>query len=676
MKKLLSLLLCLVIAFAMLGIVGCKDDSSSDSDSPSSSDTTSGDSSSTSGDSSSSEITLSGVEMPAFVTEFKANSGKKGDSEAEKQTEFFVLNKTYKVGDYNEFFFKPVVSYVNEDYEPVKPENEDFGYTLELKTIENDEAVYTLVEGNDYLESFDNKTCGFDFKAEAVGKTFRVNVTPALNGEQAAEASEYTKSLEVEIVAGYNVYNTKEFGYLNNFDLRNNVDAASGQAGWAKFRADNGLTLSNDEINGLKGMVLHTDLVFEANDIPSSFIYTEEEIASINRNYVGTLKDEVSSAILFRDLYEGENFDVYGNYFMIDAHKMPYTLYSPRFKMSTVFDENGEIASSDIVSHVTFIKLQGHDTANGENTSCSVNDLNLLGNSPRTAEYKAQGGLIFMKNQFTEFEFNNSISKCFFITGLCNYSFGRTEFNDLKCYDSFNSPLYNWGCDSMYLNNVEIKGAGGPAIIADMTDSYSGSCPRIIGTDCVFDNPVSGNEAWFVMAQASTLIGQFKALDELPRQLSAAYSPSSIKSFCTTGRNDDGSTYSDCLNIYVIVKDEGGAMTQTAGRNKTYVEINGAVLDYGVGSVNPTDKSNSPDKSETGLATYRGTLAYALQTACAGGAPVLETNAGGAIYFDGTAPKEILNMANFLGGNTLNIYYDTKTLFGQLGVMVEYYTNK
>ena len=117
-------------------------------------------------------------------------------------------------------------------------------------------------------------------------------------------------------------------------------------------------------------------------------------------------------------------------------------------------------------------------------------------------------------------------------------------------------------------------------------------------------------------------------------------------------------------------------MTQPAGKNKTYVEINGAVLDYGVGSVKPTDKSNSPDKSEIGLATYKETLASKLQTVCAGGAPVLETNAGGAIYFDGTAPREILNMTNILAGDTLNIYYDTHNLFGQLGVMVEYYTNK
>ncbi|MDD6927117.1 MAG: hypothetical protein PUJ49_04550, partial [bacterium] len=122
---------------------------------------------------------------------------------------------------------------------------------------------------------------------------------------------------------------------------------------------------------------------------------------------------------------------------------------------------------------------------------------------------------------------------------------------------------------------------------------------------------------------------------------------------------------------------EGGAMTQTAGKNKTYVEINGAVLDYGVGSVKPTDKSNSPDKSEDGLATYKGALAYALQTFCAQGAPVLETNAGGAIFVDATAaPQQIINIMNILAGDTLNIYYDTHTIFGQLGVMVEYYTNK
>ncbi len=670
MKKLLIFLLSFALALALLGTVGCEIVDNSESDS--------GNSTSSTG-SSSSEVTFAGVDMPAFVTEFKKNSSAKGDSEEEKQTEFFVLNKTYKVGDYNEFYFKPVVSYVNEDFEPVTPESESFTYTIEIKYVNEDGQVeYLPVDKVDYgalVESFDEKTCGFNFSRGAVGYVLRLNVTPALNGEQVAEAEKYTKSFEVEVVEGYNVYDVKEFAYVNNYDLRNNVDAAEGQSGWRKFRADNGLTLRDEEINALKGVVLHNNLVFTAKDIPASFLYTDKEVT--DKNYVGTLKDEASRALYLRDLELFEKFNVYGNYFMLDATKMPYALYSPGYNMSTVFDDEGNVVSTNMISHTTLLKVMGHSDEISTTTSSLVTDLDVVGNSPRTAEYKAQGGLILLKTQRTQFELNNIISKCFFITGMGERSFGRVDFNNMKCYDSFNSPIYNWGHNNMNLDNVEIKGAGGPAIIADMTDSNSGSSPRIIGKNCVFENLVSGDEAWFTMANATSLIGQFKDLDAIPRALSQAYGMQR-RSLCTTGTDDNGKEFSDCLNIYVVVKNDSDNIYNTANGNKTYIEINGAVLDYGVGSSYVIDKCNSADKTETGIATYRQTLAGYIANACRKNpsAPILETNAGGIIYYDGEAPREIINMANILSGETINVYYHTGTFAGTLGIMMEYFTNK
>lgn len=666
MKKLLIFLLSFALALALLGTVGCEIVDNSESDS--------GNSTSSTG-SSSSEVTFAGVDMPAFVTEFKKNSSAKGDSEEEKQTEFFVLNKTYKVGDYNEFYFKPVVSYVNEDFEPVTPESESFTYTIELKDEEDGQVVYTAVDNDLFVESFDEETCGFNFSRGAVGYVLRLNVTPALNGEQAAEAEKYTKSFEVEVVEGYNVYNVKEFGYVNNYDLRNNVDAAEGQSGWRKFRADNGLTLRDEEINALKGVVLHNNLVFTAKDIPASFLYTDKEVT--DKNYVGTLKDESSRALYLRDLELFEKFNIYGNYFMLDATKMPYALYSPGYNMSTVFDDEGNVVSTNMISHTTLLKVMGHSDEISTTTSSLVTDLDVVGNSPRTAEYKAQGGLILLKTQRTQFELNNIISKCFFITGMGERSFGRVDFNNMKCYDSFNSPIYNWGHNNMNLDNVEIKGAGGPAIIADMTDSNSGSSPRIIGKNCVFENLVSGDEAWFTMANATSLIGQFKDLDAIPRALSQAYGMQR-RSLCTTGTDDNGKEFSDCLNIYVVVKNDSDNIYNTANGNKTYIEINGAVMDYGVGSSYVIDKCNSADKTETGIATYRQTLAGYIANACRKNpsAPILETNAGGIIYYDGEAPREIINMANILSGETINVYYHTGTFAGTLGIMMEYFTNK
>ena len=503
----------------------------------------------------------------------------------------------------------------------------------------------------------------------------RLNVTPALNGEQAAEAEKYTKSFEVEVVEGYNVYDVKEFAYVNNYDLRNNVDAAEGQSGWRKFRADNGLTLRDEEINALKGVVLHNNLVFTAKDIPASFLYTDKEVT--DKNYVGTLKDEASRALYLRDLELFEKFNVYGNYFMLDATKMPYALYSPGYNMSTVFDDEGNVVSTNMISHTTLLKVMGHSDEISTTTSSLVTDLDVVGNAPRTAEYKAQGGLILLKTQRTQFELNNIISKCFFITGMGERAFGRIDFNNMKCYDSFNSPIYNWGHNNMNLDNVEIKGAGGPAIIADMTTSNGGSSPRIIGKNCVFENLVSGDEAWFTMANATSLIGQFKDLDAIPRGICKAYSLPFTKSFCTTGKDNDGKEFFDRLNIYVVVKSDGNAIANTTNGNQTYIEINGAVLDYGVGSKYATDKCNSSDQSEAKIAAYRQTLAGALQTYGLQGAPILESSAGGVILYDGTEqPKQVTDMAKIIEGDTINVYYNTGTFEGMLGIMMEYFTNK
>lgn len=688
MKKILTLLLCFVLALCSISFMACDEGDASESTSES------GSSSPSSEEPTGGIVIVNGVEAPAWVSLFRTNSGKK--AEDAKETEFFVLNDTYKVGDVNEFVFKPTVHYIDEDRQPVLPESEEFTFSVELKEQdEEDETkfVYTQVgvtdEKGDYIESFNTETCAFNFSANAVGKTFRLNVAPVLSGEQQTDLSEYTVSFEVEVVEGYNVYTVREFGYINNYDLRNTTDASEGQKGWVDYRAKKEYALTADQINELKGVVMHSDISITAEDFPSSFIYGEDEAPNGNKNLIGSVKDEFFSAIFYRYLNEDESFGLYGNYYTIDANKIPYVYYSTHTDSSgkpmlTKFDNNGNIIENNVTSHTTLLRFEGKGM---DSCHSYMENVNVIGNSPRTAELAAMGGIIFFKTQKCDTRVNNVISRKLFITMFIELNNGALYVNNMKCYDSFNSPIYNWGNDNMYFDNVIIKNAGGPAIIADAIDADGGISPRIIAKNCVFENYVTGSEAWFVMAGATTLVTQMKGLDIIPRTVSQVMQQMTQNPNIPTMTflKDDAEGVPNYMNIYVVVKSDGNIIANTSNGLRAYIEINGCVMDYGTGAVKDTDMHNGATAAMD-KATYMAEMQTAIGTHCALGRPVIETNIGGALYLDQQATQltDMVKPANSIAANnyggiintnkgTVNVYYNTGSLFGVLGIMLDYF---
>lgn len=705
MKKLLALLISAILCFGMMfTVVGCEDTphegstGTSDTGSGETSDTGSGGTSDT-GSEEGETVSVFAVSLPATIRSYISKAGEQEN----KETEFFVNSSnaevTYKVGDDNSFRFKPEVSYVNEDYEDVAaPEDESFTAT-----------VTTMVEGvatdASAYYAYDAVASTFDFTEEAIGKVFKLNVRPnGLNAEQENDAS-YTISFEVEVVDGYNAYDEEELAYVGNFDTLNDLSKTHQHYGWKAFREEHGLTIDPNDINAV---IMHDNMYLTKDVVPDSFFYNENNIPSDFADraefIVGSVREDRHHGLYTRWVEEGGRFDFLGNYFTLDAQQFPYVKIMDE-PTNIVFNENGDITSSNVQSHFSIFRFegQGRTTEGNPDTITNVSDLYAVGNSPKEDNLLYSGGLMLVKTERVEMEIENIISRCFFITCM-NQVYGTCDITNMKCYDAFNAPLYNWGSLELNVDNCIIKGSGGPAVIVDSVVHTIGDIiPSVIMTDTVLDNPVYGSESWFVMAGATALLPQVVQLNAVPLglynglasadsnfggQLSGLLQQSygvkyNKKGFAVT-ETKDGVTLNK-MNIYCVIKNNNDELQS---RMSAYVEVNGNVLDYGLGSAVENQKTNAP--AGTTDADYRKALrTYVLGACRTYGAPLLESSGGGIVYFDGTnvnpavsitGPADLqdpeklttlVNAVNFLNGDVVNIYYHNK-VFGTLGIMFEY----
>ena len=135
------------------------------------------------------------------------------------------------------------------------------------------------------------------------------------------------------------------------------------------------------------------------------------------------------------------------------------------------------------------------------------------------------------------------------------------------------------------------------------------------------------------------------------------------------------------MNIIIVVKDDGADVWK-AGKMAPYIEINGAVLDYG--KAFRTAETDGREYKSNGTAygadaaTYRTALAGALTGYCGQGAPVLETSGGGICAYLGGENIQFVDdslpgQLRMLQGDYINIYYNTGDTNGVIGVMCEYF---
>ena len=448
-------------------------------------------------------VVLSGVDAKHEFVLFEQNRTR----DASRDDGFYNHEESYKVGDDNAFNVKPSLTVLDgKTYTPVSTSRWLYDFTITAKL--NGEAA-----GEEYFSVVDARECDVKFTEAAVGKTFTISIAPG--GVSADRVASLTKSLTVEVVDGYNVYDAKDIGY---FDTREQDFTGDGPTmendqkwacKWAEFKTANGMR--NDYFP--KALIFQKDIKVTTADLPANFFYTTQEANALNDSKAaGSLVD---STYLYERTIEGD-ITVDGNYFELDLSEIPLV---KRERCKTT--ETGKVISHS----AAFKAIDGNDV--------TFRNINMTGNAKNAASDDDKiygGGFIFVKGAGSKtLTFTNMIATKFFITCMGEESWREgvppTVFSldKVKCYDNYNSFIYNWG-SAITASNSLFRSCGGPIIIQDHTssDTYEadngltidGNAPTVNFIDCSLINYVAGSEAWFQQFNATALAPQIKAMSD------------------------------------------------------------------------------------------------------------------------------------------------------------------
>ena len=449
-------------------------------------------------------VILTGVSAKHEFVLFEQNRAK----DEKNDDGFYNHAESYKVGDDNKFNVKPELSVSDAvTFQPVSASRWKYDFTITAKL--NDQAV-----GSEYFSVVDARECDIKFTEAAVGKTFTISVAPG--GVDASRVAALTKSITVDVVDGYNVYNAKELGY---FDTRPQdsiedtpvmEDDKDWQCKWEEFKTQNGMDASYHPA----ALIFQTDIAVTKDDVPANFFYTAEQAAKLNdTKAAGSLVD-------YTYLYErtiAGNVTVDGNYFALDLSAIPL-IVRERCKPTEV---------GAVVGHSAAFKVIGGDDIEFRNINMTGNARNAINDDDKVLG----GGIMFVKGAGSKtLKAFNMIATKFYITffGEKPYvqgnPFTQFDLNQVKCFNNYNSFMYNWGSQITATSSL-FRSCGGPVIIQDHadTDIYEedngmtvvGYAPTTNFVNCTLLNYVTGGEAWFQQFGATGVTSDIKMLSDL-----------------------------------------------------------------------------------------------------------------------------------------------------------------
>ena len=568
---------------------------------------------------SSDDIYVKQITMNKNFVDYYTN---KGENTQNIEQQFQVMNKDYLVGDDNFIDFKPVTKFMK--FNSVG-ELEDFNYKGEwiydlTISVKNDDDTYSVVDNpSTLIDSVDYVHCKVDFSEEAIGKTFKVKVEPGkLTQNQKNDAdydSYYVVNYDVVITDGFNVYDSKELCYIDNRTDEYGV-------AWNAYKEANGLSTTYHPSN----LILHSNITLTLDNLPDIFYYDTtdidfptdaEEAARVNHS----MRDWVS--IYYRYLDRNSSFNIFGNYFTLDASSLPVILYEE----NEPTDPKGLIISN---SELMTIEASVHSTSENTDAPTSLfKDFYIKGNASRTEDSTKGGGLIFTKHNSVKTTYDNVISRSWYITFFSEDNiYDEYVVQNSKAYDSYSNFMYVWGSSNVLLKDSYFSGWGVPAIIADdVTSNGTGHRPsnvKIENSDIIAN--VAGTEGWFQGYGAVSAAGQIKSLSDLLIPFG--------KTFTRTTKADTETTY---FNFICLHKDGSNAgMTSSSIYGSLTIDNNESFM-----------LANSSDPTFAGL--YAQSVAHSF--------PILKSSLGGYGFFNGT------NLSDAAGNNLTTPEHALDTIY-------------
>ena len=486
--------------------------------------------------------TVTGIEKPGSITAFESDNKKAGTlSYGADGFSGQFANKVdiYRIGDDNAFIFIPTVT-VNED-----------GRDKDLDYFYADVELYVWVDGayqkldkisvnrTTYVYSLGEVTYATvdtyygEYKFELPIDKVKIEVKPSSVDYKNTESFNPVV-LEAKVVDGYNVHYAWQLAVIDNAGRVTDNDDYYWD--WIEFKNKKGLTGINPN-----AVIIHDDLKITADAVPSEiFTYTTKEIT-----YTKTVNGEPVEIVVpvgtpyLRDLtfiydHIGTDLTIHGNMFTIGLQEFPY-VPSPSVFGDGVNDY-GKDYSNAVLFRFSTLTVSGSNyndefvrDDNGSN-SCDVvfSNVSFIGNAARdnmvvkgTSELASAGGLLFVRaDRQAYFTANNVINNSFFLSYLADFG-GHMTLNDVKCYDSYQNAAFATRHSTLTVNDSYFSGTGGPVIITqselhdkDKNDNVNAIYynPQTVINNSILDTHLVGDELWFQVVNATSLIGNIKAI--------------------------------------------------------------------------------------------------------------------------------------------------------------------
>ncbi len=493
------------------------------------------------------EIVLDAIDTfnkPAFLVAYQDQLDEASNDKNSKASEavFFKNNmdEYYMVGDDNAFKVLPVAEALDFDTgditaltsvtvkSTVKVLVGNAYETLTKSNKEGAEYTYEYYQGETLLLTEYASKNEFQFAPSAVGSIFNISVLP---DDTVYDVDSDTDAivLAVQVVDGYNVYNTKQLAVLDN----------SARVSWVEKKGQAGVANVNTN-----GVILHSTMALTLDDIPDDYYYTLPDnynVKYVDENGVSKTPEEWGMTRTFlkqhydnyatnpeqdpygcedyvfiyqRIIGAGQTFNFYGNYFEVDASALPLVcaFKANRDTAGNTYENNEDINetyygndfSNAVLFHVmgqvqTWTCGNGHTTASEEplavcpETGCGeavtgseegetffFDNLAIKGNAQskqlsvdvqKTENAVQDKECLVYAGSIILTRLNNGKAK---LDNVRNYNFfipfmaskgTEIEYNRTKCYDSFQNAIFAWGNSNITVNNSIFKRAGGPLVI-------------------------------------------------------------------------------------------------------------------------------------------------------------------------------------------------------------------
>ncbi|MBQ8321061.1 MAG: hypothetical protein IJX92_01685 [Clostridia bacterium] len=451
-----------------------------------------------------------------------------------KKNDFINKNHGYVVGDDNPFYFTLKLSVYTTDGEK---KNVTSYTSVSNVYLKGEEVPLTDGELSKYV-SIDEEKNAFDFTEEAIGKSFVIKTRPRDCSEN--QIDDFTRSLDVTVVDGYNIYEAYELNYLTNsenFDSEIKIpDDSRGQTAIVDDFLKNEKNATRPE--NISGIVIHNDLVIKTTDIPREYF--------LDGNRKNELYDYISvyNHCLTED---NKTLTINGNYFAIYSYDLP----------PVVADGLGN--QDDSLSEGQLFKFTVNAGKNANYNyrlySTNITNLMLVDNNPQSNNIdnssKAMRGLIAIKTREQAVTLDNINIQSYYISYYAEGDYQTVRIKDSIFYNSWQNHLFfrpentiqgadeepvseNYPRLTVNIESSKITSCGGPAIISFVADpaftknKYSGTLINI-SEDTVLESWVSGEEAWFTSMNISFAALQLKNLNLLVQKEDSSFIKEEIK---------------------------------------------------------------------------------------------------------------------------------------------------